>query len=100
MMSLTFGLFTQVSGSGPLGPLVYNGPITITSGALRFAPVSQSVSACPSVCHTLWYRASVFNSNSFHWIFFKPCILVVDIMMMCLWVFDGARINFKRITVF
>ena len=22
-MSLTFGLFTQVSGSGPLGPLVY-----------------------------------------------------------------------------
>ena len=24
MMSLTFGLFTQVSGSGPLGPLVYN----------------------------------------------------------------------------
>ena len=25
MMSLTFGLFTQVSGSGPLGPLVLNG---------------------------------------------------------------------------
>ena len=24
MMSLTFGLFTQVSGSGPLGPLVAN----------------------------------------------------------------------------
>ena len=24
MMSLTFGLFTQVSGSGPLGPLVEN----------------------------------------------------------------------------
>ena len=24
MMSLTFGLFTQVSGSGPLGPLVYS----------------------------------------------------------------------------
>ena len=23
MMSLTFGLFTQVSGSGPLGPLVW-----------------------------------------------------------------------------
>ena len=23
MMSLTVGLFTQVSGSGPLGPLVY-----------------------------------------------------------------------------
>ena len=25
MMSLTFGLFTQVSGSGPLGPLVLEG---------------------------------------------------------------------------
>ena len=24
MMSLTFGLFTQVSGSGPLGPLVFS----------------------------------------------------------------------------
>ena len=24
MMSLTFGLFTQVSGLGPLGPLVYS----------------------------------------------------------------------------
>ena len=24
MMSLTFGLFTQVSGSGPLGPLVWS----------------------------------------------------------------------------
>ena len=23
MMSLTFGLFTQVSGSGPLGPLIF-----------------------------------------------------------------------------
>ena len=23
VMSLTFGLFTQVSGSGPLGPLVF-----------------------------------------------------------------------------
>ena len=24
MMSLTFGLFTQVSSSGPLGPLVFS----------------------------------------------------------------------------
>ena len=27
MMSLTFGLFTQVSGSGPLGPLVTNASV-------------------------------------------------------------------------
>ena len=31
MMSLTFGLFTQVSGSGPLGPLV------IWSRGVKFA---------------------------------------------------------------
>ena len=29
MMSLTFGLFNQVSGLGPLGPLVY----TLRNGA-------------------------------------------------------------------
>ena len=32
MMSLTFGLFTQVSGSGPLGPLVLQG------GAIEMKP--------------------------------------------------------------
>ena len=35
MMSLTFGLFTQVSGSGPLGPLVF---------VLSLRKISQSVS--------------------------------------------------------
>ena len=34
MMSLTFGLFTQVSGSGPLGPLVQL-YIELTGLALR-----------------------------------------------------------------
>ena len=34
MMSLTFGLFTQVSSSGPLGPLVY---INQTDSVLNFA---------------------------------------------------------------
>ena len=34
MMSLTFGLFTQVSGSGPLGPLVY---VNQTDSVLNFA---------------------------------------------------------------
>ena len=29
MVSLTFGLFTQVSGSGPLGPLVLDRKNTI-----------------------------------------------------------------------
>ena len=31
MMSLTFGLLTQVSGSGPLGPLVTKVTIKVTS---------------------------------------------------------------------
>ena len=30
MMSLTFGLFTQVSGSGPLGPLVHKISLKVT----------------------------------------------------------------------
>ena len=34
MMSLTFGLFTQVSGLGPSGPLVY---VNQTDSVLNFA---------------------------------------------------------------
>ena len=34
MMSLTFGLFTQVSGSGPLGPLVISSPELKAPGEL------------------------------------------------------------------
>ena len=36
----------------------------------------------------------------FPWIFLKPKMIVVDIMKTCKWVFDGARINFNRITAF
>ena len=74
-----------------------------SQGALRFVPVclSVSLSVCPSICHTLWYKVCVINSSySFQWIFLKPCIVVVDIMKMCIWVFDGARINSDRITAF
>ena len=47
------------------------------------------------------YGVCVINSSySFQWIFLKPCLLVVDILNMCMWVFDGARINFDRITTF
>ena len=42
MMSLTFGLFTQVSGSGPLGPLVYFmfdfGLVTFITGCYSLTP--------------------------------------------------------------
>ena len=30
----------------------------------------------------------------------EPCKFVVDIMKICMWVSDGARINFDRITAF
>ena len=47
------------------------------------------------------YGVCVINSSySFQWIILKPCILVVDILKMCMWLFDGARINFDRITAF
>ena len=36
----------------------------------------------------------------FQWIFLKLCILVVDLLKMCMWVFDGAKVNFDRITAF
>ena len=34
MMSLPFGLFTQVSGSGPLGPLVQEGQLSVTGESM------------------------------------------------------------------
>ena len=37
MMSLTFGLFTQVSGSGPLGPLV------ILQFCVLFKPIEHQI---------------------------------------------------------
>ena len=40
MMSLTFGLFTQVSGSGPLGPLVY------LPRVYQICVISGSLSVC------------------------------------------------------
>ena len=89
---LTFGLYTQVSDSGPLGPLVLLCPHDISQGALRFPPVCPS--SCLSIRHTLQYRVCVINSShSFQWTFFKPCILVVDIMKMCMWSFGIEEMN-------
>ena len=57
MMSLTFGLFTQVSGSGPLGPLVF---LTIFSSperkALRraYSIGMQALVIRPSMVWLLW----------------------------------------------
>ena len=45
MMSLTFGLFTQVSGSGPLGPLVFH-YIQLPKGS----GVAYSVDYGPAIC--------------------------------------------------
>ena len=50
MMSLTFGLFTQVSGSGPLGPLVLFQDLLV--GSIRFLLVDRMA-----------FRCSLNNSN-------------------------------------
>ena len=47
MMSLPFGLFTQVSGSGPLGPLVLSLEIFYSSVPLLQRCIADSV--CVSV---------------------------------------------------
>ena len=72
-------------------------PVTKVGG-IKICPC---LSVRPSVRHALRYRVCVINSShSFQWIFLKPCISVVDILKMCMWVFSGARINFDRITAF
>ena len=42
----------------------------------------------------------ISSSYSFQWIFLKPCILIVDILKMCILIFDGTRINLTKITAF
>ena len=73
-----------------------------SQGALRFAPV------CPFICLSVHPFVTlcgieflvIYSSHSFQCIFLKPCIPVVDILKMCMWIFDGARINIDRITTF
>ena len=55
MMSLTFGLFIQVSGSGPLGPLVFV--------FYEFTVIFMgSVVVCGVVCGSLWWSVVVCGS--------------------------------------
>ena len=66
MMSLTFGLFTQVSDSGPLGPLVCNGASCL--GPSFTMARSLGVSCPDSVfCRTCFskvrYRRPVFRPS-------------------------------------
>ena len=42
----------------------------------------------------------IYSSYSFQWIYHKLCRHIVDILEMCMWIFDGARINFNRSTAF
>ena len=47
------------------------------------------------------YGVCVINSSyNFQWIILKPCILLMDLLKMCLLVFDGAKIYFDKITAF
>ena len=99
-----FYSLNKVGGKCGLDYLFY-APVTIVGGIKICPCLSVCLSVCPSVRpsvrHALRYRVCVINSShSFHWIFLKPCIFVVDILKMCMWVFGGARINFDRITAF
>ena len=42
----------------------------------------------------------ICSSYSFQWISYKFCRHIVDILEMCRWVLEGARINFDRMTFF
>ena len=53
MMSLTFGLFTQVSGSGPLGPLVQFYPTHSRSVYDPTGMILAILYTCSNVPHML-----------------------------------------------
>ena len=47
------------------------------------------------------YGDCIINScYSFQCVFLKLCRHIVDILKMCIWAFDGDKINFDRITAF
>ena len=55
MMSLTFGLFTQVSGIGPLGPLVALQNLLMHVGRyIRLLSHSKVLEAFPRTCSSFW----------------------------------------------
>ena len=61
-------------------------------GALRFAPVCLSVRPFVTIYGIEFYNQLLLQFSIY--LFFKPCLLVVDTMEMCMWVFDDAKINF------
>ena len=69
---LTFGLYTQVSDSGPLSPLVYAPNFGEVEGAYWFGPVRPSVhpSVCLSVCNSWQLR----NSRTAYARILKLCV--------------------------
>ena len=56
MMSLTFGLFTQVSGSGPLGPLVMKNILIKFKFHLSRAKVSVKVAVRRNMLLAVFYE--------------------------------------------
>ena len=56
---------------------------------------------CDSLLGLVGYGPCVINfSYSFSWIFLKLYILVVNIMKMCMRIFNGTKLNFDGITAF
>ena len=63
MMSLTFGLFTQVSGSGPLGPLVLNS-FYVSEGTLGGILKSHPPSLSRSIRYKLCLRDNLKTTEA------------------------------------
>ena len=71
---------------------------------INFDRITAFLTTCKSFKATfciVGYGICVINfSYNFQWIIMKLCMLVMDIMKMCKWVFDEGRINLGRIKVF
>ena len=39
-------------------------------------------------------------SHTFHWLFFRHCALVLDILEMCIWIFGEDKISFNMCMAF
>ena len=65
MMSLTFGLFTQVSGLGPLGPLVLFFLfvlLTLFSGSHSIINTDSSKNSCITYTYTVTLKEKVIHN--------------------------------------
>ena len=95
---LTFGLYTQVSDSGPQGPLVVAPALAGRHRRASFRPfIRSSVRTLvrPSIRqHLTWVSCERNSSYSFAPIVLKLCMCFPHGMRMCMWIGHSCWINF------